>query len=88
MLNVHCFCDPPPPPPHTQSLAHSSSMEEQQLCKNFGSERLCISLSAFLQNCFLCRDTLSCDVPLWLGSALLITLGQALILELRSRLFS
>ena len=38
---------------------------------------LLLLLSAFLGNCLLCRDHLSGDVPLWLGSALLIPLGWA-----------
>ena len=43
-------------------------------------------LSAFLWNCFLCQDHLSGDVPLWLGSALFIALGGALIQGLGNQL--
>ena len=39
-------------------------------------------LTTFLQNCFLCLDPLTCDVPLWLGAALLFASRQALLLGL------
>ena len=38
--------------------------------------------STFLQNCFLCQlsqDRVHGDVPLWLGAALLFTLGLPLL---------